>query len=435
MRASAATLFLGCALRHVNFNPVTLSPRADAKADTAGVRAFAPTLILLALAVLINYVDRGNLALAAPLLKVQWGTTPSQLGLLLSGFFWTYTALQFVMGHFIDRLGASRLMALGFLLWSIATMLTGAAIGFLSLLALRLLLGVGESVMFPASSKILARHLPEHARGFANGLMNASMRWGSAIGTLGGGLLMARWGWRSAFVAIGLVSLLWLPAWARWKTPDVPGHENKPAAALRYAAILRQRAFWGAAGGHFCANYLVYFLMSWLPYYLVHERGLSMATMSVAASALWVVDSLSSIATGTIADFCIHKGIGPTIARKVAMAIGFTLAAASLMGCAFAGERSYLVWLIACAVGCGTANAGTFAFAQTLAGHHAAGKWVGLQNGIANMAGVTGPALSGLLVDWTGHFIAAFALAAVITLGGAFAWCLGVPKLEQVDFS
>ena len=139
-------------------------------------------------------------------------------------------------------------------------------------------------------------------------------------------------------------------------------------AAPGFAAILRKRAFWGAASGHFCANYLVYFLMSWLPYYLVHERHLSMSAMSVAAGALWVVDSLSSVATGTITDMCIRRGASPTIARKWAMAVGFTLAAVSLVGCAFAGEHTYLACLIACAVGSGTANAGTFAFAQTLAG-------------------------------------------------------------------
>ncbi len=104
-------------------------------------------------------------------------------------------------------------------------------------------------------------------------------------------------------------------------------------------------------------------------------------------AALWVVDSLSSVATGTITDHCIRRGASPTMARKWAMAVGFTLAAVSLVGCAFAGEHTYLACLIACAVGSGTANAGTFAFAQTLAGPHAAGRWVGLQNGIANMAG------------------------------------------------
>jgi len=290
-------------------------------------------------------------------------------------------------------------------------------------------------VMFPASSKILAQHLPEHARGLANGLMNASMRWGSAIGTFGGGLLMARYGWRSAFIAIGVVSLLWLPAWSRWKAPLAQTAADADSGLGTFSAILRKRAFWGAASGHFCANYLVYFLMSWLPYYLVHERHLSMAAMSVAAGALWVVDSLTSVAAGTITDFCIRRGTTPTFARKCAMALGFSLAAVSLVGCAFAGEHTYLACLIACAIGSGAANAGTFAFAQTLAGPHAAGRWVGLQNGIANMAGVVGPALTGILVDWTGHFVVAFAVASVITLGGAFAWCLGVPVLEKVDFS
>jgi MFS family permease len=414
---------------------VTLEAKNANAVDSAALRRFVPTLILLVVALLINYVDRGNLALAAPLLKIEWGMTASQLGILLSAFFWTYTALQFVMGLFVDRWGANRMMALGFLAWSLATVLTGAAMGFATLLAMRLLLGVGESVMFPASSKILAQHLPEHARGFANGLMNASMRWGSAIGTFGGGLLIARYGWRAAFIAIGVASLVWLPAWSRWKAPEVHTDSTVDAGAPGFATILRKRVFWGAASGHFCANYLVYFLMSWLPYYLVNERHLSIAAMSVAAGALWVVDSLSSVGTGTITDMCIRRGASPTIARKWAMAVGFTLAAVSLVGCAFAGEHTYLACLIACAVGSGTANAGTFAFAQTLAGPHAAGRWVGLQNGIANMAGVTGPALTGFLVDWTGHFAPAFAVAAVITLGGAFAWCLGVPRLQQVDFS
>ncbi len=311
---------------------MNLFPNQTTEKESAALRIFAPTLILLVFALLINYVDRGTLALAAPLLKDEWGTSASQLGLLLSGFFWTYTALQFVMGAFVDRYGANRLMAIGFLLWSLAMASTGAAIGFATMLGMRLLLGVGESVMFPASSKILARHLPEHARGFANGLLNASMRWGSAIGTIGGGLLMARWGWRATFIVIGVLSLLWLPAWSRWKASDGLGivHANGPAPG--YASILKRRTFWGAAGGHFCANYLVYFLMSWLPYYLVHERGLSMARMSVAASALWVVDSLTSIGTGTLGGFmhsfrresdaCAKVGDGCWVHAGVVFAVG-----------------------------------------------------------------------------------------------------------------
>jgi MFS family permease len=405
-------------------------------AKTKGeLTAFAPTLVLLVFAVLINYVDRGNLALAAPVLKVEWSISASQLGILFSAFYWSYTALQFVMGWFVDRFSANLMMALGFLVWSLTTAATGLVTGFALLLLMRLMLGVGESVMFPACSKICAQHLPEHSRGFAAGVINASMRWGSAIGTFGGGLMMARYGWRATFVVTGLVGLLWLPAWKRWKPgPAVLSGHSAAAGTPTLAAILRQRSFWGAAMGHFCANYLVYFLISWLPYYLVHERHLSIAAMASTAGVLYTVDSLSSVITGWATDRGIKGGQSPTVVRKWAMAVGFSVAAVGLAACVVSGERTYLLCLFVCAVGCGTANAGTFAFAQTLAGPRAAGKWVGLQNGMANLAGVTGPALTGFLVDWTGSFYVPFGIAALVTLAGGAAWVFGVRRLEPVNW-
>jgi MFS family permease len=196
---------------------------------------------LLVLAVLINYVDRGNLSLAAPLLKNEWGISPSQLGVLFSAFYWTYVPMQLVVGWLVDRFSAALVMAIGVLVWSLATATTGLATGFAMLLATRLLLGVGECVVFPASSKICVQHLSEHSRGLANGLLSAAMRWGSAIGTFGGGFLMSRYGWRMSFVVIGLVGLLWLPAWRRWK----PARTGRPVHAFEggpsFAAVLRQR--------------------------------------------------------------------------------------------------------------------------------------------------------------------------------------------------
>jgi MFS transporter, ACS family, D-galactonate transporter len=129
---------------------------------------FALPLLLLVLSVLINYIDRGNLSIAAPLLKEELGISASQLGILLSAFFWTYTAWLFVCGFFIDCFDVNRVLALGFLLWSLATAATGLVHGFAMLLVMRLMLGLGESVAFPCYSKILACHLPEHRRGFAN---------------------------------------------------------------------------------------------------------------------------------------------------------------------------------------------------------------------------------------------------------------------------
>src|SRR2546423_7231378 len=162
---------------------------AEIRSTRPGIAA--PALALLAISLLVNYVDRGNLSIAAPLLKSELHLSASQLGILLSGFFWTYTAMQFVSGWLVDRFEVNLVIAAGYLLWSLATALTGMMTGFTMLLMMRLLLGVGESVAFPCCSKILALHLPEQYRGFANGLMIAGMKCGPAAGGLGAGPLQA----------------------------------------------------------------------------------------------------------------------------------------------------------------------------------------------------------------------------------------------------
>ena len=146
---------------------------------------------LLALAIFINYVDRGNLATAAPLMKDELHLSASKFGLLLSVFFWTYVPGQILAGWLVEKINAYRTYALGLALWSISTALTGVAGAFSMLIALRLLLGIGESVAFPCSSQLIAQHLPQHRLGVANGLTAMGLSLGPAFGTFAGGLFMA----------------------------------------------------------------------------------------------------------------------------------------------------------------------------------------------------------------------------------------------------
>jgi MFS family permease len=214
--------------------------------------------MLLVVSVFINYVDRGNLSVAAPVLKNELTISAAQLGILLSAFFWTYTLLLFVCGWFVDRFDPSRVLALGYLVWSLSTAATGIVQGFAMLLVMRLLLGMGESVAFPCYSKILARHLPEHNRGFANGVIIAGMKLGPAAGTLGAGLLMAKYGWRPVFLGIGLISLAWVPAWLKWM-PSREAAAQRVGPSPRVIDILRKRPFWATAAGAFCCAYPLYF--------------------------------------------------------------------------------------------------------------------------------------------------------------------------------
>ena len=400
--------------------------------DSQSLRAFTPVLVLLAICILVNYVDRGNLSIAAPQLKDELGISASQLGILLAAFFWTYTAMQFVSGWLVDRFDVNWVIAAGYLLWSLATVSTGVVRGFATLLTMRLMLGIGESVAFPSCSKILARQLPEHHRGFANGVIQSALKFGNAVGTFGSGLLMAMYGWRPVFIGVGLVSLLWLPAWMKW----MPCGSAMSCSVVKTAAhidILRQRSFWGASLGHFCGNYLLYFMVTWLPFYLVRERHLSMQSMTMTASVYYLVDAMSAIISGRLSDFWIQKGYTTTLVRKTAMAIGFATAAIAMAACA-ARPHAYLPWLMAVGIGSGMGGAGIFAFSQTLAGPEAAGRWTGLQNGFANLAGVVAPALTGFAVDQTGSFVAPMAITTVVLIVGAMAWVFIVGRVEQVNW-
>ena len=133
----------------------------DTSRDTVrSTESYGPLIVLLALSVVINYIDRSNLAIAAPLLRTEIGLSASQLGLLLSAFFWTYATFQLLAGWMADRYRAAIVLAAGFALWSLTTALTAAVNGLAALFLVRFLLGVGESVAFPCYSKILAQYLP-----------------------------------------------------------------------------------------------------------------------------------------------------------------------------------------------------------------------------------------------------------------------------------
>ncbi len=408
---------------------------APGHVESRSLRAFAPALLLLVVCLIINYIDRGNLSVAAPLLKGELHLSPSQLGILFSAFFVTYTAMQFVVGWLVDRFDVNLILATGFVLWSLATVLTGLVWGFALLFVMRLLLGISEAVALPSCSKILARHLPEDRRGFASGAIMSALRFGNAIGTLGAGLLMVRFGWRPVFIGVGLVGMLWLPAWLRWmpRGGSVAGPET--GVSPRATEILRQRSFWGTCAGHFASNYLFYFMITWLPLYLAMERHLTMAEMTKIASLYYAVDALSAIACGWMQDFFIHRGYTITLVRKSAMAIGFAIAAVAILICSLAGPNGYVRWLLLAGVGCGFTGPGLFTFPQTLAGTQAVGRWYGWQNGVANLAGVIGPSLTGFVLQWNGNFRTPFEITSAICVVGGLAWVFVVGRVEQVKWS
>jgi MFS family permease len=395
--------------------------------------ALVRVFFLLFLSILINYIDRGNLSIAAPLLKDELNMSASQLGVLFAAFFWTYSAVQIVSGWIIDRYDVNWVLAGGFVLWSMATTATGLVYGFAMLIVVRMVLGAAESVAFPSYSKIIALHVPQQHRGIANAVIMAGMSAGPAVGTYGCGVAMARYGWRPVFIVLGLVSLIWVAPWLRWM-PTTTVNEPSVTAAISAVDIFRQRSFWGASVGHFCDAYPWYFMLLWLPLYLVRERHQSMQDMALHAALFFVIYALVAPIAGYFADVCIRAGAGITIIRKTFMAIGHGLVVLGVLACAASNERLSFSGMLVMGGGWGFIGPNIFAFAQTFAGPAAAGKWIGMQNSLGNISGVVVGPLTGLILDRTGHFTWAFLVCAAVTCLGGISWTRYVGRLEQVSW-
>ena len=231
-------------------------------------------IMLLTLVLIISYIDRGNLATAGPLITDELGLSPSQFGTLLSAFYFAYATLMIPAGWLAERYGARPVLAVAVGIWACATLATGFAGSFASLLALRMLLGIGESAVFPAWSKLIRAGVDDSRAGIANGVVSFGYLVGPAIGTFAGGMLMSRFGWRATFWVFGALSLAWLVPWSRVRVAEATTRRGVGSAHVpSFATILRQRALWGASIGNFGINYSFFFVLAWLPTYLVKERG------------------------------------------------------------------------------------------------------------------------------------------------------------------
>ena len=390
---------------------------------------------MLALSVLINYIDRSNLSIAAPLLQDELRISNTQLGVLLAAFFWVYALMQIPSGWLADRFDVKWVFAAGFFLWSGATAITGVLHGFAALIAARVVLGLGESVAFPSYCNIISNYFTESKRGFANAMLTVGLSIGPAIGLFIGGTVIDAFGWRPFFLALGLGALLWLPLWMAWM-PSKKARFTAPrrASSVGIRAILRQRSAWGTCLGQFSVNYFLYFLVTWLPSYLKRARGFSLHEVARYGFVFFLMSAIGAWVWGKLADRWVNTGFSVTFVRKGALVGGSIGLGVFLILLVKSNSASLPLTLALTGVFLGIACCSTWAVTQTLAGPLAAGRWAGTQNFIGNFAGWIAPMLTGFLLDRTGGFEWAFFITAAVAWAGAASWGLFVGRIEPVDW-
>lgn len=393
-------------------------------------------MTLLVISICINYIDRANLSAAAEGLSQELTLDPKQMGLLFSSFFFSYAAFQIPSGWLIDRFNVYWVYAIGYLVWSGATALTGFGNSYNLILGLRMLLGLAEACAYPSYSKIIAGNFPESERGLPNALIDAGSKLGPWLGLLIGGNIVAGYGWRAMFFTIGGVSLLWLIPWclAIRGTTGKFGSQGGQLPSPGLGAIFSERSAWGTFIGLLCSNYAWYFLLTWLPSYLQRERHFSQQKMSIMGSLPFLAVAITSTFGGWLSDRLIRKGHSVTRVRKTFVVSGLLGAMVLLPASIVQDEQQALVLIVVACAFYGIFSSNVWAVTQCLAGASAAGKWTGIQNTFGNIAGILAPYVTGWVVAETHSFFYAFLFVAGALLVAAASHLFIVRDLKPVQW-
>jgi D-galactonate transporter len=410
-------------------------------------------VFLLFLGTSIVYVDRANLSAAAPQIQQEFGLSSTQLGLILSGFFWTYAVFQLISGWVVDKFGVRASYTGAALLWSIFTAMTALGKGFSSLFGLRLLLGVGESPAYPCNAKAVREWMPKQERGLATGIFDSGSRVGTALSIPIVVLLISLLGWRGSFMATGVLGIVWAGVWwffyrkpqehARVSPEELAyiesGQESVQEAStaktsVRWLNLLKHRAVWGMVLGNFCIAFAIYWFVTWFPTYLVQGRGFDLPSLGIFGSIPALVAVPTGWLGGLAADALIRRGWSVTRARKTLIISGLLLSTCIVLTL-LTDSSAIAIALLSISYGSLTfANASIWLLPGELAPstNHVA-SLAGIMNFAGSAAGIVVSIAVGALLDLTGgSFTAPLITATGFLLLGVVAYGIIIKRVEPI---
>jgi ACS family D-galactonate transporter-like MFS transporter len=377
-------------------------------------------LFLLTLGMFFCYAQRGTLAPAAPFMMKELHLNAASMGFLLSAFSWTYLAAQIPAGWLVDRWGFARVYAAGFTVWAVATALTGLSETTIAILLARLLTGLGQGAIFPASNRAVATWFKASQRGAVTGVYIAGNRLGQAAIVAVGPLAIAAFGWRYFFFAAGAAGLIWLVPWLlltpRWE-PEPPSVETRKGSAGSIR-LLANRNMAGIFFGFFAYDYAWFLYTTWMPGYLMIERKFGPREMAIYSAVPLVIVSVVILLAGMAGDYLVRKGMDEVMARKGLICAGLLIACLIVPAALVTDNFTSAVLLGISLAGLGLAAPNAWALTQAVVPKEFVATASGMQNLGGNIGGALAPAVTGIIVQQTGSFVAGFVLTGVILVAG-----------------
>jgi ACS family D-galactonate transporter-like MFS transporter len=407
-------------------------------------------LFVVCLMYFISYIDRVNISIAGPLIRTEMHLSPTQLGLIFSAFAYPYAAMQIVGGLLADRIGPRVVLAVLSALWSLATVLTGLSWGVASLVAFRILVGLGEGGAFPTATRAFTYWMPVAERGFAQGITHSFARLGGAVTPpIVMGIALTS-GWRASFILLGLVSMVWTVVWLatfrntpaehRWVKPQELAEigvrtsptKNGRAERIPWKGMIRR--MWLVTLVDFCYGWSLWVFLTWLPSYLSDARGFALNQMALMTmlplSAGVIGDTLGGVAT----DFLLKRTQNLKLARRSVLVVGLTGALVFILPAIFTPSPiQAIAYLSLSFFFLELTNAVLWTLPIDIAGRFA-GTAGGLMNTGFGIAGMISPVVFGFLIQRTGSYTIPFSISAGLLLAGVLC-SLRIDPTRRVDES
>ncbi|HEY1997880.1 MFS transporter [Paraburkholderia sp.] len=394
-------------------------------------KATTTVLVMLCLMYFITYVDRVNVSTAAGQFKSELGLSNTQLGFIFSAFAYPYVVFQFIGGWVSDRFGAKRTLIACAFIWAVATTLTGLAGGFYTLIAARLLLGLGEGATFPASTSAMASWVTRDKRGMAQGITHSSARLGNAVAPMLVLALMTAFDWRFAFYLLGALSFGWLVLWYVTYTEKPADHPRITAEEIQVLPPPRVRPLempgtWArlyrrllpVSLVYFCYNWILWLMLDWMPLYFMHSFHLNIKKAVIFTSGVFVAGVFGDLLGGLVSDTLLRRTGKLKLARSHLVAFCMTMTGLSLIPVLLIHDKMYSLVFLAAAMFFNEMNIGPMWAIPMDVAYDRSGTASGIMSGTGFTAAIVSPVVAGYLIDRVGNWNITFMLSIAVMACG-----------------
>lgn len=404
-------------------------------------------------AVFVCYIDRVNISVAIIPMAEEYGWDAGLQGIILSCFYFGYMVTQFLGGYLADKFGGKLVLAVGVLWWSAFTILTphAATMGIGMLIAIRVLMGMGEGVTFPSIYALYSKWVPTAERSRSMALTNSGIPIGQVAALLVAPYIALNYGWQWIFYIFGSVGAIWFVFWYRTVASapavhpsvsdfeveeiasDMPAQASAGSSETSIWDFARSKPVWAIVVAHFCNNWSLYVLLSWLPSFVTKGLGVDFANSGIVSMVPHLVSFIFLNVAGNVADRMVKSGMGITKVRKTCQTIGFAGIACALFVVGEADSAWLAITIMCVGNAVGAFVTGGFAVNHMDIAPNHAGKLMGITNTFATIPGIIGVTVSGYILEVTGSWALVFQVAGGVTVFGMIFYLLFASGEKQFD--